>query len=148
MSPANREAALVYSALSRRPRGNSTHIQTDDGDQEVHITPAVVPNQSSSDLSNFRFGPAFKVSCFTQAFHIRILSASLPCLFDRTSWRTLYGKPWRMHKCRLITWSMCRLTARLLNSRLCGWQKWVNPIPFSLDSAVWFDLADLTWTFT
>jgi hypothetical protein len=84
MSPANREAALVYSALSRRPRGNATHNQTDDGDRE-HIPPAVLPTQASVDLSSFRFGSAFKVSCFTQVFHIRILSAYLPCLFDRTS---------------------------------------------------------------
>ncbi|PLW50550.1 hypothetical protein PCASD_01397 [Puccinia coronata f. sp. avenae] len=55
----SREAALVYSALSRRPRGNATHNQTDDGDRE-HIPPAVLPTQASVDLSSFRFGSAFK----------------------------------------------------------------------------------------
>jgi hypothetical protein len=136
MSPANREAAVVYSALSRRPRGNAPHNQTDDGDRE-HITPTVFPTQASADLSSFWFGVSFKVSCLVEVSRISILSAYLPCLFDRTSWRTLYAKPWRMHKCRLITWSMCPLTVRSLNSRLCEWQKWVNPIPFSLNSAVW-----------
>jgi hypothetical protein len=65
MSPANREAAMVYASLSRQPNGNTARNPTGNHcNQDLNLAPGVFPSQPSSNISDFQFGQAFKVSFF------------------------------------------------------------------------------------